>query len=273
MQARGIKGKYLEKTGEISLPEEEHRRRDQHVQPLLDSLKMAKNHYLSVAIAAENAVADSQLAASSAIDFALAVCDVGHLQASSLASALPALQEAQHELAQISTSFIERVQTTVLDVARAGTKQVDAARKLKESYYEKRMAYDIALRRLRSACRKRNEDSAKGHVEKLHKAEDAVISAQEFFSATELAYRNAERKMVNAIAEVVIIKSGNDVGFLATLVEMQAARASASKIVLAKVQPILEAIQLQAPVADVADDVGCAVTQDVQTISTDMMAI
>ena len=83
----------------------------------------------------------------------------------------------------------------------------------------------------------------------------------------------AERKMVNAIAEVVIIKSGNDVGFLATLVEMQAARASASKIVLAKVQPILEAIQLQAPVADVADDVGCAVTQDVQTISTDMMAI
>ena len=231
----------------MDLLEEESRRREQYIQPLLDGLKVSKNHYIAVVAAAENAVANSKLATSASIDFALAVCDTNYLRTSAMAPMLPTFQEAHHELSKISAAFIDSIQTTVLDVAIAGSKQVDATRKLKEGYYEKRLDYDMGLRKLQAAAKKLQEESDKGNPEKTQKAEDALIAAQGGFASAEQAYREAERKMAKAITEVVVAKSGHDVDFLAVLVEAQAARASASQAVLARLQPELELVEIPPP--------------------------
>lgn len=152
--ARGVKSKYLEKAGNLQLPEEEQRRRAEYMQPLLDSLKTAKGTYAAVRDTAEKAIANSKASAAAQIDFALAVCDTEYLKESPCAGALPSFQEAHHELSKISATFIETVQTRVLDVAVNSVTGVDDARGKKEAYYEERQNYDFALLKLQEAAKK-----------------------------------------------------------------------------------------------------------------------
>ena len=156
--ARGVKSKYLEKAGNLQLPEEEQRRRAEYMQPLLDSLKTAKGSYAAVRSAAEKAIANSKASAAAQIDFALAVCDTEYLKESPCAGALPSFQEAHHELSKISATFIETVQTRVLDVALNAVTGVDGARGKKEAYYEERQNYDFALLKLQEAAKKMVRD-------------------------------------------------------------------------------------------------------------------
>lgn len=246
--SRGLKAKYMEKTGDTNLPQEEERRRAEYMQPLLDGLKISKNHYIAVVDRAEIALADAKAAAAASTDFALAVCNAEYLKGSVSAPALPSFQEAHHELQKITVAFVSQIESTILEVARAGSRRVDAARKLKENYYEKRMNYDMCLRKLHSCKVALDKAVAKPEPpEKQQKAQDALTAAQEAFKQGELTYRDAERKLAQAIAEVLVTKSSHDVDFLAILVDAQATRAKASQAVLQRLQPQLDAINLPPP--------------------------
>ena len=234
--ARGVKSKYLEKSGNLQLPEEEVRRRQEYMQPLLDGLKTAKASYASVRSAAEKAVANAKASSAASIDFALAVCDTEYLKASPCAPALPSFQEAHHEISKISATFIETVQTRVLDVATNAVEGVDNARDKKQAYYEERQNYDFALLKLQEAAKKMQ---AEEEPAKKQKADEAFVAAQTAFKQVEPAYREAERQLAEAISAVVAAKGKDDADFLATIVEAQAARAAASKAVLDKLQPTL----------------------------------
>lgn len=78
--SRGLKAKYMEKMGDTNLPPEEERRRAEYMQPLLDGLKISKNHYLAVVEKAEVALANAKAAAAASTDFALGVCNAEYLK-------------------------------------------------------------------------------------------------------------------------------------------------------------------------------------------------
>jgi hypothetical protein len=169
-------------------------------------------------------------------------------QGSVSAPALPSFQEAHHELQKITVAFVGQIESTILEVARAGSRRVDTARKLKEGYYDKRQNYDMCLRKLHACKVALDKAVAKPEPpEKQQKAQDALTAAQEAFKQGELTYRDAERKLAQAIAEVLVTKSSHDVDFLAILVDAQATRAKASQAVLQRLQPQLEAINLPPP--------------------------
>ena len=197
--ARGVKSKYLEKAGNLQLPTEEQRRRVEHMQPLLDSLKTAKGSYAAVRAAAEKAIADSKASAAAQIDFALAVCDNDFLKDSPCATALPSFQEAHHELSKISATFIETMQTRVLDPAVNSVAGVDDARGKKEGYYEERQNYDFALLKLQEAAKKMSEEQ---DPVKKEKATADFTAAQVAFTSAEPPYRDAERVLAEAISAV-----------------------------------------------------------------------
>jgi hypothetical protein len=197
--ARGVKSKYLEKAGNLQLPAEEQRRREEDMQPLLDSLKTAKSSYAAVRGAAEKAIANSKASAAAQIDFALAVCDNDFLKESPAASALPSFQEAHHDLSKISAAFIETMQTRVLDPASNSVAAVDDARSKKERYYEERQNYDFALLKLQEGAKKMQEEQ---DPVKKEKATAEFTAAQAAFKEAEAPYRDAERVLAEAIAAV-----------------------------------------------------------------------
>ncbi len=197
--ARGVKSKYLEKAGNLQLPAEEQRRRVEDMQPLLDSLKTAKSSYAAVRGAAEKAIANSKASAAAQIDFVLAVCDNEFMRESPAAGALPSFQEAHHELSKINATFIETMQTRVLDPATNSVAAVDDARSKKEKYYEERQNYDFALLKLQEGAKKMQEEQDPA---KKEKATADFTAAQTAFKEAEPPYRDAERVLAEAIAAV-----------------------------------------------------------------------
>lgn len=197
--ARGVKSKYLEKAGNLQLPAEEERRREEYMQPLLDSLKTAKASYAAVRAAAEKAIANTKASTAAQIDFALAVCNTEYMQESPCAAALPSFQEAHHELSKVSATFIETMETRVLGPAVNSVAAVDGARKKKEKYYEERQNYDFALLKLQESAKKMAEE---GDPVKKEKATADFTAAQGTFSSAEAAYRDSERVLAEAISVV-----------------------------------------------------------------------
>lgn len=129
------------------------------------------------------------------------------------------------------------------------------------------------------------EEATQGDPVKKQKADEAFVAAQGAFKEAEPVFRETERVLASAIAVVVAAKGKDDADFLATIVEAQAARAAASKEVLTKLQPALDALPAPTPppaaIAPVAvpDDVAAApppavvAEPEVDASAEDMLAI
>jgi hypothetical protein len=242
--ARAAKGKYLEKMGNVQLPEEEAKRRIEVMRPLLDGLKQAKEHYTSVKEATRLAVTHTEASTVAQKAFADALCDTKFMKESPMAPALPQFSEAYAQLDRFHQEFLTTVKTDIVEPVDAMVKKINDCRSNKEAYYESQQKYDFALSKLRDASKKLE---AAEDEEKKAKAQEAFVAAQGAFVEAETVYRKLEGEVAEQIAAVLSEKVAHDIDFLAAIMKAISDRATKSKAILEPLQPEIDAIPAPEP--------------------------
>jgi len=232
---RMMKGKKL---GTVELPEDEMRRREDFMQPLLDGLKRAKNHYIEVDEAVTSTISDVQLAAASLIDTALAVGNKELLVGSPIFNSLPMFVAGQSKVASIDKDFVETMRAMMQASAQRGKQKVDGARKKKEDYYSKRLHHDECLVKVQATKKHlaSEEDEAKrGKLSTTFRDQSTVLQT------AETEYKQVEGELANLIKEVLDEKAHMDEQFVTALAKAQLERGKAVAAIWEDLLPKIKA--------------------------------
>jgi hypothetical protein len=217
-KSKSSRRKYL---ASVHVPDAELRRREHKVKPLLAEADKAFEQYGKMKGAAEGVIAALRATVEPSKE---------------LAGALLAADKSKYgwtparvattfdDVGKITTRFANRAHEQVVQVAQAAMDNIQEIRDSAESVYmSSREDYDAALGKMQHLEQEGTIDA---------RASKGLRSARKDFAATERAYREHERQLLEQVVEALCAKELHEVEFAKVLMGAQIGRAKATAEVI-----------------------------------------